>query len=290
MQHSRQLNISSQKLLIISLFFPILLLAAGSEEFGDYLFSKQYYYRAITEYERAAFKNYKPKLTYKIARAYYYGKQYDEANSKTNAILMNKNLAPSLRKQILFLKSRSLLQLGEFETARAVLNEINIKASSKIFAGKAAFLKAHTHLFVNDADPAKNILMSLKNDHLYGEKSKSILKIMNEPPKTKSPYLAAIFSIVPGLGQLYTGHYKVALVSFIANGAFAYFTYSAYRRAKDISDYGYSDTIGWGFLSAIFYTGNIYNAARLAKDRNDRAYKTYYEKIEVHGYKEILDE
>jgi putative component of membrane protein insertase Oxa1/YidC/SpoIIIJ protein YidD len=80
--------------------------------------------------------------------------------------------------------------------------------------------------------------------------------------KEKSPALAGVLSIVPGVGYAYTRHPQTAVSSFILNAALAFATYSGFH----------NDNIGLGVLtgifSAAFYIANIEGSAKSAKRYN----------------------
>ena len=81
--------------------------------------------------------------------------------------------------------------------------------------------------------------------------------------KTKSPTMAKLLSIIPGLGYLYSGHKGSALTALLVNGALGYATYTSIKS----QNYGLAGLCG--FFTASFYIGNISGAGRSATRYNE---------------------
>ncbi|MBL0317060.1 MAG: hypothetical protein IPP69_15375 [Flavobacteriales bacterium] len=101
--------------------------------------------------------------------------------------------------------------------------------------------------------------------------AKSALKL-----KSKKSGLAAVFSLIPGVGYAYTGHKQTAISSFIVNGLLAFATYSNIRNGN----YGMAALTGVFNLS--FYISNIYGAANSAKRYNSQQKKSIIDKLEYN--------
>lgn len=111
----------------------------------------------------------------------------------------------------------------------------------------------------------------------FPEKEK-VQSILQQTAKShyKSPVLAASLSaVVPGLGKLYTGNKKDALMSFIFVGVNAFQTYRYFHK-KGIQSKG-----GWIFasLSTGFYLGNVYGSYKAAKHKNKKINDAYKKQI-----------
>jgi tetratricopeptide (TPR) repeat protein len=96
----------------------------------------------------------------------------------------------------------------------------------------------------------------LRIDSLFSELEKAPLL------ERKNPVLAGGLSVVPGLGYLYMGRYRDALVAFLVNGAMIYATYAAVE----------NDNPALGgilaFLELGFYSANIYGSTASAHKYN----------------------
>ncbi len=256
-----------------------------SEEYGDWFFQNGYYYRSITEYHKEQINNNHPKLTFKIARSYYHGQQYQPALKQINSLISIRSITPTLLTNAYLLKAKILLNLDEYYQALHALN--SNKTISQLEEVK--FLKAHCHLFNNQQKQAKNLFKSIPQNSKYHSSSNKILTYLNQTRISLSnPYLAGSLSIIPGLGQLYAGFPKEAFLSFTVNFILGYFIYDAFRRGKEIPKHGYASFTAWLTIGIPFYVGNIYNAARLTKQTNDKLYFEYYRQIEKLGYNDLL--
>ena len=284
------ISLTTNYLFIFSIFmviFSIKSLATTSEEYGDWFFQNNYYYRAITEYHKEQINNNHLRLTFKIARSYYHGQQYQTALEQINYLISTPSITPSLGTKAYLLKAKTLLNLNEYNQALHILN------SDKIISqpGKVKFLQAHCYLFNNQPKQAKNIFKSIPPKSKYRSSSDKILTYMDQTQiNLSNPYLAGSLSIIPGLGQLYAGFPKEAFISFTVNLILGYFIHDAFRRGKEILKHGYASFTAWLTIGIPFYVGNIYNAARLTKQANDKRYFDYYRRIEKLGYNDLLKE
>jgi outer membrane protein assembly factor BamD (BamD/ComL family)/TM2 domain-containing membrane protein YozV len=90
----------------------------------------------------------------------------------------------------------------------------------------------------------------------------SLLDQMGELPR-KSPFLAgAMSAVIPGSGQIYSGHYGDGITAFILNGLFIAGTVVAIEQ-ENCAVAGIVGVIGLPF-----YAGNIYGAANAATKWN----------------------
>ena len=94
--------------------------------------------------------------------------------------------------------------------------------------------------------------------------------------KYKSPKLAGLLSIIPGLGYAYTGHKQTALSAFLVNSLIGYATYTNIKNAN------YGMGILTGVFNLSFYLGNIYGGIKSAKRYNEQQKKLLINKIEFN--------
>jgi putative component of membrane protein insertase Oxa1/YidC/SpoIIIJ protein YidD len=94
--------------------------------------------------------------------------------------------------------------------------------------------------------------------------------------KDKSPTIAGILSIIPGVGYAYTAHTQTAISALIVNGLLAYATYSSFK----------TENYGMGLLTGIFslsfYIANIYGSIKSAKRYNEQQRKNIISKLEFN--------
>jgi hypothetical protein len=90
----------------------------------------------------------------------------------------------------------------------------------------------------------------------------------------KSPFVAGVLSVIPGLGYAYTNHYQTAISSFILNGVLGFATYSSFN----------NDNIGLGILtgifSAAFYIANVDGSVKSAHRYNRRQKEFIIQQLE----------
>lgn len=82
-------------------------------------------------------------------------------------------------------------------------------------------------------------------------------------PNLKSPSLAGVLSIVPGLGYAYAGYPKTAFSAFLVTSGFIWATVESFDRGNE----GLGALLG--VLSFGWYSGNIYGAVESAHRYND---------------------
>jgi len=96
--------------------------------------------------------------------------------------------------------------------------------------------------------------------------------------KNKSPSLAGVLSIMPGLGYAYSGHKQTAISSLLVNGLLAYATYTSFK----------NENYGMGILTGVFnlsfYIGNIYGATISAKRFNEQQKESIIKKLEYNSH------
>jgi hypothetical protein len=111
----------------------------------------------------------------------------------------------------------------------------------------------------------------------FAEKDK-VLNILTETQHSgyKNKYLAAgLSAVVPGLGKLYTGNKKDALMSLIFVGVNGFQSYRYFNK-KGVTSVG-----AWvfGSLATGFYLGNIYGAYKAAIHKNKKINDAYKKQI-----------
>jgi hypothetical protein len=197
----------------------------------------------------------------------------------------------------------SLVKIGEKEIA---LREIDILTNPTIPYIPYLQLKGDLHLDMGHSELARNEYKKIKNcsivfdsckianrlaltyfrefdwengiGNLCGDEvfvKKSIVLVDRAVSvKKKVPAVAAILSVIPGAGYLYTDKPKAALTSFCFNGLMMFASYDLLRK----KEYGMAALTG--FFSINFYLGNIVGSYRSAKDRNrklsEQAYRSLY--------------
>lgn len=197
------------------------------------------YEKALFEYETKCPTAYKldTELVYQIALIQFKLQNYQEALQKNTLALASSNDQFSKAKIILL---NGLLYANQHEWQKAKLSYQSL-----------AMFDSHKQV------SAANLLLSEKAMQL----------------KDKSPFLAGMFSIIPGAGYAYTGHKQTALSAFLVNGLLTYATYSSIHKKN------YGMALLTGVFNISFYVGNIYGASKSAKRFNEQQRKSIINKL-----------
>ncbi len=147
-------------------------------------------------------------------------------------------------------------------------------------ARNIGLLQALSYTCLGDYDNADKKFKSMA---CYGDSNETVnrnLGLLNDMKniKKKSPTVARLLSVVPGLGYLYSGHKGSACTSFIVNSLLMYATYTSIKS----DNYGVAGLMG--FVSLSFYIGNINGAARSAKRYNERMKYDIKSELEKTNY------
>jgi putative component of membrane protein insertase Oxa1/YidC/SpoIIIJ protein YidD len=105
------------------------------------------------------------------------------------------------------------------------------------------------------------------------------LKIIEEAQQLnkKSPTLAALMAIIPGLGYVYSGHAQTGLTAFTVNGLMAYATYSSIKSGN------YGVAILTGCFNLSFYIGNIVGSSKSAARYNHQKHSEIVSRIKFNS-------
>ena len=156
------------------------------------------------------------------------------------------------------------LTLGNFGAALDYLQRMNVQSDTEIEAERN-FLSSVAYSNQLKWRRAKAHFQKIPPESKWFDRAERSIYLcdlgMNTRPK--SPAVAGILSIVPGLGYLYSGFEQTALSAFVVNTLFFWGTYEAFDRGND--GVGSLLTI----LSLGWYSGGIYGSIACAKRRND---------------------
>lgn len=91
----------------------------------------------------------------------------------------------------------------------------------------------------------------------------------------KKPGLAGLLSVIPGLGQVYCGRYRDALIALLVNGALAAAAVEAFDNGGEV--------LGGviGLVELGFYAGNIHGAANSARKHNRNETRRFIERLKT---------
>jgi tetratricopeptide (TPR) repeat protein len=239
--------------------------------FADYLFEKEDYYRAITEYERMVF--YFPEhplaktARFQIAQSYFKGEKLDQASARFQA-LANNYSDEEIGRKSLFMLGETYYQKHDFMVAKDVFTQLIDKYPDDTRVDTARIRIGWSYLRQGNWRQASEEFQKLPSDsplHSQAEGLANEAKNYPDIPK-KSPVLAGSLSaVLPGSGQLYIDRPGDALVAFLLNGAFILATVEAFHHDNNVTG---------GillFFETGWYLGNIYNAVNGANKYNRRS-------------------
>jgi tetratricopeptide (TPR) repeat protein len=254
------------------------------------LFQAGRYETAALDYERAyvlAPAGEKAPLARHLALAHYHAGAFAKG---VDALTAEPTTTPEARHT----KARLLLQLQDYASADALFGEALRKdLGPDEMAADLRFLAAFNLINNNQFAEATTRFTALAGTEPAGwhqEKAGAVLQhLKGHPVHRPSPRTAMALSILPGLGQAYSGHYAEAAAAFALNGLLAYLAHDALRKSREIEGYGQSTPLLWTALFLVFYTGNFHSAAELAQDSGRQSAAEARNGAAAHGYTQILE-
>ena len=232
---------------------PAVAAPATDRRFGDWLLTRGDAYRAIGAYERYLFLTPDAAdgdlVRYRIALAYFTGNQLAAAHRAAVAVATGRRLVLHAAR---LLDGRALYGLKRYADAVDLLQGDP--------SPYARWVTGWSHLEAWDFAAARKTFASL--DTPRGRAMHKALGTHLDLPY-RSPVLAGVLSIVPGLGHAYLGMWGVAASAFLWNGAFAWGLVETFRGQQ------------WGLFSllavleSVWYFGTIYGAV-VGAERFDR--------------------
>jgi len=238
------------------------------QNFADYLFNSYNFARAAAEYNRLYYLS-----TDKQVRNYaqlMLGESYLADNEFEHALTSFANFNDSnLINYSLFGKARIYFKIGRYLQSREILSQFDdssLTRQTKILLGWSYFKE---HNFA----PGALFFDAFSNDSLLG----SLANFNGKNLSHRNRWLSTLFStVIPGVGQIYSGRLGDGLYSFLTIATTA--TVSYYYWKKDQSRIKFSI---FAFLTGLFWAGNIYGANIAARDYNQFQIRKYLAKIDA---------
>lgn len=234
--------------------------------FAEILQFESNYDRAITEYRRllSYFPNsrYEKQALKSIFYCYYKAEQYLTAIHWGQDLLEKGTCSPD-EDELEFFIGASYFKVGNYPRARNCFTQV-ANSSNKDFREKSLLLKGLSYTKEANWEDAERSFARVSPDSEFSDKARQCEKLSQDGKKLglKSPAIAGVLAVIPGLGYLYDGYEQTALSSFIVNGLFIWGTFEAFR--KDNQSVGTM----LGILSFGWYAGNIYGSVISAQRRN----------------------
>jgi hypothetical protein len=248
--------------------------AQPREEFAIHLMRERDYFRAITVYKELALFESDPWIRsrhrYKIGLAYRLSRHYELSQQALVPLLSDPAAEPMLGQVHLQV---ALAHVGMHSPGAAAYH---LEAAERLGqAHLARIISSWIQLESGDAAGAKSQLAPLARAQppapvLAMSRRLSAASDQLDQPPSKSPGLAALMSaVVPGSGQVYTGHHTDGAQAFGFVGAFGFATYLAYQHDRDRGN-PYLLTALAGSITAFLHLSNILGAERTARFHNER--------------------
>ena len=244
--------------------------------YPDSLYEVGCFKHAATEYERIFFisadVNNKNAALLKKSYCYKQDQQFGVAANTLKRIDFNKT-TDSIYTIVAYEYALNTFLNEDYNETLLQLNELDNKVVDSVYDSKCLILKI---LAYNELQKWKEATISLNNylkiNHI---KVDSLVKSeLLKKPKLKNEKLAKNMSyIIPGSGQIYTGHWGRGLSSLLLSSAFATYTYVSFVNGFYLSG------VFSGFSPfRMFWTGGANYAEYLAKQKNK-------ERIAIHNKK-----
>jgi tetratricopeptide (TPR) repeat protein len=242
--------------------------------YADSLFNAGNYYQAITEYKRLIFFDKACELkTYsleQIAVAYKKGGFYKNAADYFSEALINtEDIVEKGKIEISLV--RTFLCERKIDKALNELDEYETFSGDSLIAD---YWRGWTYMLNNQTRLASYYFKRSKAGNEIAERLDSIAQ------KEYSVFNVKLMSyILPGSGQIYTGHYLSGAMSFAWNALFGYMTIKAFHDRRIVEGLLIGDLLWYRF-----YRGNIQNAEKFANEKNIKLINQLIENLQ-NNYK-----
>lgn len=232
--------------------------------YANSLYFNQEYYDAIKEYKRLIFfdkeKLFKYYSLYQIAKCYKYGRKFENSYNFFSLALTEAKSPKDIFDCKINICRLNIIE-KKTKNAHRILDELERDLMFVDFQEEIKFWRAWVFFFEMDYKKSKNI---------FNELNKIQLKNLSEKllDESYSVQKAKILStIIPGMGQFYTGNYLSGVGSLLWNILSGYLTISALSNERIFDGILISN-----FLWLRFYKGNLENAEKFAVDKNDKIF------------------
>lgn len=245
---------------------PQLVISADRQfSYADILYQKEDHETAAVEFKR--FMHFFPgdprvgEAEFKTGMALFYQKKFYDAARQFDAII-RKDKTDWFSREAYFMQSRAFMEMGNPGYAQTILqnylqltDDQNIR--DRIYRDLARLhMHASRQAGTDELDQAQEFVEKISETNAEQFAKKQTMALISDARNVpeKKPFLAGLFSIIPGGGFLYCERYQDALVSFGLNAGLMLAAYTAF-------DDGNSALGGViGFVGAGFYSGSIYGS------------------------------
>lgn len=280
-------------LLFIAPFFLLSPIIANPKNLGKYFADRSDYYRAATEYQRAAFQvplgAQRNEMLQKSAEQYFFAKQYNQTLGILRSLpasypslwlsyfsykkMHSWGMAGRTLDKIYYLGQRESSETGKLAKKKSIQYEKNLITLMQEIASPPTLQMLDS--IVITPEPPKG----LGYPFLRLQYPQEILDYHPEN-KRKSILLAGLLSsIIPGAGHWYADEGGTGITTFGIVGFLGALGALAYSNGETLTSF-----VSWG-LAGTFYLGGIYGGIQAARKKNALSIAEYNERLALLGYR-----
>ena len=239
----------------------------GLFRFASQLRAEGDYYRAITEYRRLLFhfpaSRHADAARKAVARCYVAAERWTEAEDWL-AELEGTFAGKPLGQWATFEKATARFAAESYEGAAAAFDEFLAEHPKAPQAHDAQWRRAWSCVLAHRFDRAEAAFAAIQPPSPYANAAQELAQASRRLAgrRRKSPLLAGILGIVPGLGHFYCGRYKDGAVALVFNGMLGWGAVSAFSHGAKAAGVVIS------LFGANFYLGSIFGGVNWAHRTN----------------------
>ncbi len=274
-------------LLLLAVWIPLLQGSAQSGltlPYGDHLFQRGEYYRAISVYDQYLFFNARNRedtsyCATQIMKCYFLGQEYNDAIGFGQSFLASGGINESAQDELSRYVGLSYLKMGFPKSAILYFGD-----SARL--PRLRLLNGICSLYLYEWEKANEQFLSaaIASDSAISASGVELSRIAlagKRLPK-RSPILAgAMSTVLPGAGYVYTGNYQTGVFSLALNALLLGSAYELHRHNLKFSG-TFIFLIGFGW-----YIGNIYGSYTSAVRYNESIRKDYVDDA-MKGYDALM--
>jgi hypothetical protein len=229
-------------------------------ELAKKLYNEENYFEAVTEFKRLLFFDENGKYSYEanklIGLSYKQGAKFSDAIHYFSLAEINANTSEEFFESRIELVKVNILRRTT-ERALTLLNDLKEDERFKNGLDEFNYWTGWAYIFADEWEKASASFALIDSNHTLKTFCDSVENDLYDPTLAKG------LSIVPGMGQFYTGEYVSGLISIGWNVLWGYLTINAFAEDRIFDGIMVGTLLWWRF-----YSGNLQNAEKFAKQKN----------------------